>query len=105
MYNKFRVFHINSSEYIGSAVQITIIFENNLLVGDLVSISIKNASNSLILDNVSMTKVSDNIYQYVYDSSLSDPEGYYTLIVKLISGTDTIYDTKYLELKENPLND
>jgi len=101
---KIRQIRIDGNLVLGSTVIITVILDYNTVVGDTVKISLEDPSDNVKVNNADMTQLSDNVYQYFYQSSITaDDEGVWVATIKTTSGGNTIYEAKDFELIENPL--
>lgn len=70
---------------LGTAVKIESIL--NIDTATTAVITIKNPSDSVLVDDEAMTKDVDKVYFYIWQSTTTDPvEGDYKAIVKITSG-------------------
>lgn len=89
--------------------------ELNFLVGSAIKIeaklnintatctcTVKNASGQTKIDDASMTKIVNGVYQYIYQSALTDDYGEYTAVVKIVSDSGTAYEKIIFTLDEQP---
>lgn len=102
---KIREIKIEGNLILGSTVIITVIFDYEPGGSDTVKISIEDPSDTLKIDAVDMTKLTNNVYRYFYQSSINDDDGVWVATVKATSGTSVIYESCIFELVENPLKD
>lgn len=100
---RIRELKIDGNFYMGSTIIITAILDYTIISGDAVTISIEDPSDTLKVDNVAMTSLTTNIYQYLYQTAMTDDDGEWTFTVKATSGGKIIYDSKTIEIMENPL--
>jgi hypothetical protein len=83
---------------LGTAVKIqTVLSLNN---PDIVTIEIEDPSEKVKLDYVNMTKIADNVYQYIYQSSTNDYDGEYKITIKAKYGDYTSIDQNYFILED-----
>lgn len=84
---------------VGSAIKI----EAKLSIATATcTVTIKNASGQVKVTDASMTKIVDKIYQYIYQSALTDDYGDYTAVVKIVSTSGTSYEKIEFVLEEQP---
>ena len=79
---------------LGSAVKLTAILEDNLPVGGVVTASIYDSRDTLAVDDAATTKVADNVFEYIYQSTDNDIDGIYRVIFKTTVGNYTSMSTQ-----------
>ena len=67
---------------------------------DSVKITIKDPSDAVKVNAVSMTKATDIIYTYIYQSATTDTEGDYIAIITAIKGAYTSLVKSVFTLEE-----
>lgn len=83
---------------LGTAVKIqTLLSQIN---PDIVTIEIEDPSEKVKIDYVAMSKVADNVYQYIYQSSTSDDDGEYKITIKAVYGSYTSIEQNWFILED-----
>lgn len=101
---KIKVIKVDGNLVLGSTIVITAVLEYDTTDSDTVKISIEDPNDTLKINEASMTKLSSTVYQYLYQSSITnDDDGVWTATIKASSGSSIIYDSKTFEVAENPL--
>lgn len=84
---------------LGTAIKIQTILDQN--TPDSVKITIEDSSNNLKVNQANMTSVATNIYQYIWQSSLStDQEGDYYVTIKATYGSYTSAEESVFTLEK-----
>lgn len=83
---------------LGTAVKIqTVLSENN---PDGVTIEIEDPNETVKINYVAMTKVADNVYQYIYQSATTDDAGEYKITIKAVYGSYTSIEQSWFILED-----
>ena len=86
---------------LGTAVKITTVL--SLPSPTSVKIKIKDASNNVQVDFVSMTADTTTVYSYIYQSSTADDDGEYLVIIDAVYGSYTSRAITNFTLVDNDL--
>jgi len=100
---KIRTVKIDGNLTLGSTIIVTAILDYVPAVGDEITVTIEDASDTVKVDDLAMTKVTDNVYEYLYTTAITDDDGNWMATVKATSGSNTIYGYQPFEMAENPL--
>jgi len=84
---------------VGSAIKIDAVLSVDTAT---CTCTIKNESGQCKVTDVSMTKIADRVYQYIYQSVLTDDYGDYTAVIKIVSTSGTSYEKIEFTLEEQP---
>ena len=79
---------------LGSAVKLTAILEDHLPVGGVVTASIYDSRDTLAVDDAATTKVADNVFEYIYQSTDNDIDGVFRAVIKITVGIYTTIASK-----------
>jgi hypothetical protein len=83
----------------GSAIKITASLN---IATATCTVTIKDEFGRVKIDNATMTKIVDGIYEYIYQSAITDEEANYTAIVKIVSTSGTSYEKIEFYMEEQP---
>ena len=83
---------------LGTAIKLTAIVSDNIPTG--VTIKIEDPGDLVEVDSVAMTKDSDYVYTYIYQSLETDSEGEYTVTIKASYGGYTSLAKSSFSLEE-----
>jgi len=87
--------------YLGTSVKISVVLDTPLTEsGDTAKITIRDPSNIAIIDNVNMTRDTDSVYSYIYQSSITGIWGTYQAVVMITSNGYTSLQIEEFELEE-----
>ena len=89
----------NKTYELGTAIKITTVL--SLASPTSVKITIKDPSNLTEVSATSMTSQTTTIYSYIYQSSTSDTEGKYKVIIDAVYGSYTSRATAIFEMVDN----
>lgn len=99
---KLRTLKIEGNFILGGVTTITAFFDYDLESGDTVKITIEDPLDTTKVDEVAMTELTDNIYQYIYQSASADEDGDYLITVEAESGSyDIVYQKTFNLLDKN----
>lgn len=74
---------------LGTAVRLRAILEENLPSGGEVTATIYDSRNSLVVIDAATTEITDNVFEYIYQSTDNDIDGEYRVIFKITVGNYT----------------
>lgn len=87
---------------LGTAVLITSVLSE---APDSVNLTIRNPSGIKVVDNQAMTKETDEVYSYVYQSSDVGTEGDYTIIFSaVLNGYTSIVEDTFSMIRQTWVN-
>jgi hypothetical protein len=64
--------------------------------------SIKDVFGRSKIDNAAMTKLADGVYEYVWQSDVTDEEGDYYALIKIVTVSGTSYEKIEFTIEEQP---
>ena len=88
---------------LGTALRLTAILEEDLPSGGIVTASVYDSRDSLVVEDADTTEVADNVFEYIYQSTDNDIDGTYRVIFKATVGNYTTisYQTfTFLDVQE-----
>lgn len=74
---------------LGTAVRLRAILEEDLPSGGEVTATIYDSRNSLVVIDAATTEITDNVFEYIYQSTDNDIDGEYRVIFKITVGNYT----------------
>jgi len=84
---------------LGTAVKVTSIVSTT---PDAMYITVKDPNGTTKLDEGAMSRDSDRVYSYIYQSSDIDTQGIYNIIIKAVNGSYTSVTTTQIEMEDQP---
>ena len=100
---KIRNILIDGNFVVGSSITITVLLGYDTSGNDAITITIEDPTDTVKVDWASMTKLSDSVFQYIYQNATTNEDGIYWVTIKATSGSNTIYEQKYFELSDQEL--
>ena len=85
-----------TNHVLGTAIKIVSVIDET--VPDTITVTILDPSEVEIVENVNMTKETDQVYYYVWQSDINDDEGLYTAVIKVTSGNYTSISYQEFEM-------
>lgn len=87
---------------LGTCVEVVV--KLNASTSSTVTIKIADPTNVTKVNSVAMTKISNKIYKYTYQSASTDQEGNYIVTVSASDGTNTSVKQENFVLYDQELN-
>jgi hypothetical protein len=91
---------IEGNLYLGSTVTVTVVLDEDVESGDTVKITIEDPASTTKVDSVSMTSLTDSVFQYLYQSTSTDNSGDYIITIEATLNSKVIIDQRTFELVE-----
>jgi hypothetical protein len=91
---------IQGNLYLGSTVSITVVLDEDVVSGDIVKIKIEDPALTVKVNLVSMTELTNNVFQYLYQSASTDIDGEYIITIEATLSSKIVIDQKLFELVE-----
>lgn len=79
-----RYMNMKDAYILGTAIKITSLL--NIDTATTATITIQNATEVIMVEDVNMTKETDRVYSYIYQSGEDDDEGDYIATIEITSG-------------------
>jgi hypothetical protein len=86
---------------LGTCVEILAILNG---IADSVKITVADPCNNALVDEVTMTKLSNTVYSYSYQSASTNLEGNYIVTISVTSGVNTAVKQESFVLEEQEIN-
>jgi len=74
------------SYVLGTALRLTAILEDDLPSGGVVTASVYDSRDSIVVEDADTTEIADNVFEYIYQSTDNDIDGVYRVVFKATVG-------------------
>ena len=85
---------------LGTAVKLTAILDEALPSGGIVTASIYDSQDTLGVTDAAATEVTDNVFEYIYQSTDNDIGGNYRVVFKVVVGEYTSKSTQTFKFED-----
>lgn len=89
-------FKLYSTGILGTAVRVVVLL--NIDTADAAKITIEDPTETDIVDEQDMTKLTNGIYEYIYQTAETLEDGEFLITVKITSGSYTSVDQKTFKM-------
>jgi hypothetical protein len=85
---------------LGTAVKLTAILEDDLPSGGTVKASIYDSAETLVVNNAEATALTDNVFEYIYQSTDNDIAGCYRVVFTVTVGGYSSKSTETIKFQD-----